>query len=302
MDSSADRLATIDAFASEQLVDLQYVDDLAAPASSSEQVASIWRGCQSFASAHHLSFNLGANKTAALPVGDTRYVFTQVGAVTTYPYLGVTMDQWMTFQSHLDMLLHRGRSSFMSFYGAAESLGLPVPVMAQLIPNRVQSKALYGIEFCIHVNAAEHSFNRLQIDWARNLLGVTGAKAGKWSILLAECGWQRRLGTRMAECAIMLKARVSLLPLGHPARRFMELASRSSYDTWCTKVAKWQISLSDNAIPDITSVFPSASVEDARVNAIARRKLVRQYRERWVRPAADAYDNKAFEAVTFKIP
>ena len=152
------------------------------------------------------------------------------------------------------------------------------------------------------MNAAEHFFNPLQIDWAWNFLGVTGARAGKRSILLAECGWQRRLGTRLAECAIMLKACVSLLPLGHPARRFMELASRSSDDTWCTKVAKWQISLSESAIPDITSVFPSASLVNARVNAIARRKLVRQDRERSVRPAADAYDNKAFEAVTFKIP
>ena len=85
--------------------------------------------------------------------------------------------------------------------------------------------------------------NRMQAGWARALLGIRDAQQGPWSILIAECGWVRRLGTLMLERAIMLKARASLLPRQHPLNWLLRESCASSTPNWATAVAEIQSSL-----------------------------------------------------------
>ena len=67
----------------------------------------------------------------------------------------------------------------------AESLGLPLPLVASLIPNRAVTKTLYGVEFLIGIADAEGLLNRMQVTWARQVLGISGTRAGSTSLLLA---------------------------------------------------------------------------------------------------------------------
>ena len=90
--------------------------------------------------------------------------------------------------------------------------------------------------FCISVHGAESAMNRMQAGWARALLGCRHTHAGAWPLLVAELGWKRRLGTRMLERAIMLRARALLLQESHPARRVLTVARASSHVTWHTAV------------------------------------------------------------------
>ena len=52
----------------------------------------------------------------------------------------------------------------------------------------------------------------MQSDWAKTLLGAPRCRAGSWILWVIECGWLSRLGTKMLERAIMLKARAQILP------------------------------------------------------------------------------------------
>ena len=142
----------------------------------------------------------------------------------TYPYVGVLLDRHLSFQGHLPQLLSRGWDTFNSFLGAADSTGLPVPMQAESIPLRIEAVALYGIEFCIGLSGAESALNRMQAGWAKALLGCRDAVDGRWAFLICECGWQFRLGTRMFERAVMLKARLQLLPASHPTSQLLSLA------------------------------------------------------------------------------
>ena len=104
-------------------------------------------------------------------------------------------------------LLNQGRDVFSSLWGMAESLGLPIPLVVSLIPNRVVTKTLYGVEFLIGIADAERLLNRMQVTWARHVLGISGTRAGSTSLLLAACGWEQRLGT-----AVTLAQLLRLVP------------------------------------------------------------------------------------------
>ena len=52
----------------------------------------------------------------------------------------------------------------------------------------------------------------MQVGWAKQLLGIGDCRQGLHAFLLAECGWARRLGTTMLLRAVMLEARIQLLP------------------------------------------------------------------------------------------
>ena len=155
-----------------------------------------------------MRLNEGPTKSVARTVGHTRYPADDAFCeVELYAYLGVTLDRFLTFQPLLQSLLNKGRDAFSSFWGKAESLVLPIPLVASLIPNRVVTKTLYGVEFLIGIADAEGLLNRMQVTWARHVLGISGTRAGSTSLLLAACGWEQRLGT-----AVTLAQLLRLVP------------------------------------------------------------------------------------------
>ena len=115
------------------------------------------------------------------------------------------------------------------------------------------------------------ALKKLQVSWAQTLLGFRAERAGQWALVVAECGWVRRLGTRMLEKAVLLKARVALLPETLPASRLLHLASSSSSPSWATAVKDIQINtFPELPIPDITSFLSLEEVREARSSRTAR--------------------------------
>ena len=170
-----------------------------------------------------------------------------------------------------------------------------MPLQALAIPERVESVVLHGIEFCIGVHGAETAFNRMQAGWARSLLGCSRCFAGGWSLLIAEVGWKRRLGTRMLERAVMLHARAMLSSHSHPARRILEAARFSSGTTWHSQVM--DVSYRSDfirPIPCILETLSDVEVSNALSCKRARKFYLRRYRRAHVSPVLDAYDGTGF--------
>ena len=296
--SVATRLGAVDELSSCRITDIQYVDDLVAPASSSEQVDAIWSAAEVFSFRHGGSFNIGPTKSTVLPIGQSRYVSDTLAAVETYCYLGVVLDRFLNFGAQLSSMLRKGHEAFLDFLGCSLSIYLPFPLQATAVTSRIGPVVLYGSEFCILVPDAMQKLNRLQATWARHLLGFPQSRAGAVAWLVAECGWQRRLGTRMYERAVLLKARAQLLPLGHPTRILLGIAgSSTNIGSWAARVASLQC-LPDfsSPIPDILECTPEDILVKAYGDADARRSCLDYYRKHFVSPAFDLFDRSAFLA------
>ena len=69
LSSAANRAGALDELAEFAFIASQYVDDLAAPASSIAQLCEVARACEEFTADHGPHFNVGPSKTAVLPIG-----------------------------------------------------------------------------------------------------------------------------------------------------------------------------------------------------------------------------------------
>ena len=106
--------------------------------------------------------------------GDGRYTPT----MNSYPYLGALLDLKLTYAPHLATMLSRGQDAFNCLLMNAFCQGLPLPFQAGVIPTRVETAALYGLELCIGIPNAQHALNKMQASWARSLLGVSSDRHG----------------------------------------------------------------------------------------------------------------------------
>ena len=306
------RLAALDGQGICRLTDVMYIDDVVAPASSPAQVLSIMQAFEEFSKEAGPRFNVGPGKTAALgPLGAdssslfpfTAYYFDQLLPTTDcYPYLGALIDIGLLFVSHLSMMLSRGQHTFNAFLGNSFCHGLPFPLQASVIPARVEAAALYGLELCIRTVGAEHQLNKLQVSWAKTLLGIQYSREGAWPILLAECGWHRRLGTRMLERAIMLRARILLQPVGNFAHRILREASSLVGSTWVKDVEDIIAGSRLDAFEDILPYLGPATTEQARSSREHRKKYLARYRVHILTPVLQAYDDKAFAVAVSSSP
>ena len=81
-----------------------------------------------------------------------------------------------------------------------------------------QPKLLHQSAFWVQMPTAERMLNRLQEYWALKLLGCSRASRVRGMLAVAQSGWTLRLGSRMLERAVMLRARIKLLPCSDSAR------------------------------------------------------------------------------------
>ena len=304
--STANRLGSVDELAGTRIVDLHYIDDVVVPTSSSEHCTNVWRGCEEHTFAHGGALNIGPTKSAVMPVGGTRcieddpemsYRGEQICQVEHYPYLGFLLDRWLLFQLHFAQQLARGRDGFLDLYGCADSLAFPLPLTATNVPARLEGVVLYGMEFCLGVPGAESALNRLQAEWASHLLGIQCYREGPWTLLIAECGWSGRLGTRMLERAILLNARIHLLPVTHPAAELMAVAESSGVASWASQVRELSSSaVLPGPIPCITDTLSPDELAEARLQPTARHACIDRFRRLHVLPIFAEYDQRAFES------
>jgi len=205
--------------------------------------------------------------------------------------MGILLDPDFTFQPHLEKTLAKWSQAFDKLVGACLSQGLPFLFTATIVPERVESVALYGLAFCIGVPSAESTLNRMQANWARTLQGIKESPHGFWPFLIAECRWRFRLGTRMLSEAVMLETRILLLPPGMSAHRALLTARLSEFSSWAKLVAGVRHKL---GLPD---VLDWAKERNIVLDPTCRRhckNIARRYRSKVLYPALSNYDQNAY--------
>ena len=199
----------------------------------------------------------------------------------------------------------RGHSLFDQVLAAALAGGFSIPVAAAQVHPRVESAILYPCPLLAGVPGAESAFNRLQGAWARKLLGCHGGPPLRQSVLVAQCGWPLRLGSRFIERALMARARFDALPAGHPASIAGGAAATLPVRSWLTDAAALALVLPSPLCLPITvhPGFAGAPLHAARSCPAARRALLQACKWQVLRPAVLDYDRAAFqEAATPPLP
>ena len=303
--SEADRAYLLDRLGSGPLPPLQFVDDLMVATSSPGALRAIvsqapWSACSRYARRTRSLFNYKAGKTAAMAIlGSPLAEDVGCPVVDTKVLLGVLFDSGLTFGPLLRATLARGHELFESLFFAGESGGFGLPVLCAQVPLRVDSAVLYPSPFLFLADRARFALDHMQASWARRLLGCAVGPQLPGAVVIAQCGWPMRLGTRMVERTILARARLFLLPGEHPGASMLAVASGTSCSSWASTVRAWMNSL-DPPLPDVVA-WPFAGPQacaTARADPAARRLLLRSYKFYVVRPASLKLDRLAFERAT----
>ena len=143
-------------------------------------------------------------------------------------------------------------------------------ITAAQVPLRVEPAVLYAAPFLILRPNAEHFLNGLQVAWARISLECQAGPHIQWSVLVAQAGWSRRLGTRMLERAIMSRARASLLPLSQSTHGMLASVDAVPAPSWVSVVRRL---MSGERLPSfvldiILDVFDHSRIELARTDRV----------------------------------
>ena len=168
---------------------------------------------------------------------------------------------------------------------------------AAQVPLRVEPAVPFAAPLLAVVPGAIVAFNRLQLEWGRRILGCHTGPHLRWMIVIAQCGWSRRLGSKLVERAVMARARMLVLPDSHPSARMLALADSVPAFSWSKSVLEIMASGSfGGVIPDLVldSVFPSERVQFAKIDVSERRKLLKEYKWAVVRPILMRSDKEEY--------
>ena len=241
----ADRVAVLERLGTAFLCPLQLVDDITVACASPGAARSVCSqgpdsACSRYAKAVRAEFNYKPSKTAVMAMADSAPVTpAMVGCdvVKQRRLLGFLIDSGLTFKPLLAETLRRGAALFSHFFYAAETAGFSIPVAAAQVPLRIEPALLFAAPLLAVVPRAESALNKLQYGWGMKLLGCAPGPRLRWLIVVAQCGWEFRLGTRMIEKAILARARLFVLPPDHPAVVVFEVARASLAPCWVNTVS-----------------------------------------------------------------
>ena len=155
----------------------------------------------------------------------------------------------MQFDKHFAKNLSIMSKAFGEVEGATSSLRFPFVVLEELITSHDISKGLHGLALCLSVPQAKSRLNRLQADWGSAVLGFAGYPHGTWCNVVAECGWTRLLGTQLLAEAVMLEARILMMPMEMQVNQILLVAVSSDAPSWAQQVVQLRARL--EGIPDI---------------------------------------------------
>ena len=300
--SHDDRISILEELGTYPLGPLHFVDDGSGPYATVRDVAAIVHNAlPQYEQLVKAKFNFEPNKTAVLPMMDADTPCdAEFGCSIAYIYkcLGVKTDAGLTFEPRLKQVVSIGHAVFRELHHVAESVGLPIPMIAAQVTVRLVPLVLFACEVLALVPSAEKKLNRLQACWAKRLLGAAKHTDLRAALSVIQCGWTQRLGTMMWERSIITLARIQLFPLDHPAAMMALLAEDSNAPTWYSTVRD---EMSSNAkgypIPPICkcTLFPRHLLNQARSDKAIRKNILRRYRLEIVRVKLQHRDTVAFQ-------
>lgn len=140
--------------------------------------------------------------------------------------------------------LRRADVTFNELFYAGGTSGFSLPMLVIQVPLRVVPGVMYVGALLVLADKLTHKLNRLQVFWARFLLGCRLGPWVRWQVLAAQCGWFLRLGVRVQECAIVGFARLQLLPDAHPGGRMVVLSLGKAALGWATTILGFMLDAS----------------------------------------------------------
>ena len=132
----------------------------------------------------------------------------------------------------------------------------------------------------------------MQVSWARALLGIEGSHRGSWLPLIAECGWEVRLGTKVMGLLLMFIAQVETLPINFPVVQAWFVA-KSVVIPFSSADNRLRLKL-DN-VQTVRDWLQVDAVRDLGINVDERLKILQRYKKQVVYPALRRYDDDAFQ-------
>ena len=312
--SFADRCALLDALGSCPIEPLQYVDDTTIPCSSPGAVRCVVNksassACTRYATRTKSQFHYGKNKTCAMallssPPLDPCSLDCEV--VSQKTILGVLFDQDLTFEPLLRATLARAWSMFVDLFHTAETGGFSVPVLVSQVIIRLHPVILCLAAFIALVPGVQGKLNHLQWRWGKAILGCRYQRELRHHLVVAQCGWDMRLGTCLLLELVMTRARIVLLPEDHPTARLAACLQTAPCVSWFTQVkALLQEASLHCTLPTLSGCgfFTCQEISAARSDAFLRKKILRRYRQEVVRPMLLEYDRRHLaECLSFDIP
>ncbi|OLP92388.1 hypothetical protein AK812_SmicGene25805 [Symbiodinium microadriaticum] len=312
--SFADRCALLDALGSCPIEPLQYVDDTTIPCSSPGAVRCVVNksassACTRYATRTKSQFHYGKNKTCAMallssPPLDPCSLDCEV--VSQKTILGVLFDQDLTFEPLLRATLARAWSMFVDLFHTAETGGFSVPVLVSQVIIRLHPVILCLAAFIALVPGVQGKLNHLQWRWGKAILGCRYQRELRHHLVVAQCGWDMRLGTCLLLELVMTRARIVLLPEDHPTARLAACLQTAPCVSWFTQVkALLQEASLHCTLPTLSGCgfFTCQEISAARSDAFLRKRILRRYRQEVVRPMLLEYDRRHLaECLSFDIP
>ncbi|CAK0904656.1 unnamed protein product, partial [Prorocentrum cordatum] len=281
----ADRAAVVELAGELHMPPAQFVDDITVACPSIGAVRAVLSpedesACSRYARTFKSFFSREKSKTCVLPVlGAPPPSLAGCPEVDRKVLLGILADSDLTFYPLLRGIVAVGHSCFSKLLYAAESGGFSIPVAAAQVPARVESVVLYAAPLLAAVPGAESTMNKLQVTWGRRLLGCHKGPPIRHAVVVAQCGWPMRLGTRFLEKALMARARLMVLPGDHPGALMLRAARSLATPTWESAA----VALAQRLAPppqDLEGhpLFPAALLDEARVSSAARKAILKSCR------------------------
>ncbi|CAE7195943.1 MOCOS [Symbiodinium sp. CCMP2592] len=312
--SFADRCALLDALGSCPVEPLQYVDDTTVPCSSPGAIRyvvnkSASSACARYAARTKSQFHYGSNKTCAMALLNSPPLepcSLDCEVVSQKTILGVLFDQDLTFEPLLRATLARAWSMFVDLFHTAETGGFSVPVLVSQVIIRLHPVILCVAAFIALVPGVLGKLNQLQWRWGKTILGCRYQRELRYHLVVAQCGWDMRLGTCLLLELVMMSARILLLPTDHPTARLAACLQAAPCVSWFTQVnALIREASLHRALPTLLDcgIFTCQEINAARTDTVLRKKILHRYRHEVVGPILLEHDRRHLaECLSYDIP
>ena len=302
LNSIDERVQILENLGHSPLGPLLFIDDVVAPFPSCTEVCkAATEGLDLFAHTVRAKFNMGPSKTAIMPCYDAPDVPLVDIACETYKLLGVQLERGLSLEMRLAHILKVGNALFQELMTMAKQAGFPPPVLAVAITERVEPVILYAAELLPLVPNAYSQLNRLQADWAKQILAGKAGSAIRGPLAVATVGWHFRLGTKAKLRALAYLAKISILPQDHPVYRMVTMAESIHNGTWLHMTR--DLLEQCGGIPPLqdSGVCTLEEMELARSCKALRKTLLQRYKRLVLTPRLSALDLTEFAASATKV-
>ena len=286
---------------------LLFVDDVVTPFATDRDVQhAVVHGLGAYSRFANAQFNMGPTKTAVLSCMDSPQTSLDALACESYKLLGVTIDSQLSFAKRAKQTVQIGKALFEELSLLMREMGLPPPVHAAAVIERVEPVVLYASELFALTPEVLPKLDALQGDWAKTILAGKAGSSLRGSLAVALFGWPLRLSSKALLRIFSVIAKIQLLPREHPTAVMLAIAKSLPAGTWwhAVELLRHQLASASatGSLPHIedAGLCPAEMLERARWDNAVRKNLLKLYKTNTLMPIMKARDDTDFQKAASK--